>query len=273
MAKTRIQLELKEKKKKKKYGDNYTPKSKNKITPIRVRIFLAVVCITSITSVIAIAVNSNRESNSTTETASESYNIDNKYIIDSNGSVTFLNGEEIVSSFPESYMMSIKAKTEDGESEYNVEVKDGIWYYYGTDKGANFNEVQIETDEYSMFLTKVNDAYVETDSLHYAYINGKDIVQSVLCGENISKNNNRYTSTIVLDQISSIFPYAKETVELTIEELEALEERNYEPEKLTTEVYLDNGVICVIGTGERSSFSMEIRPLTELTEDFSSYVK
>lgn len=285
MAKTKIQLELEEKKREEKINKKAElssrqnkPKIRRKISPQgKTRLVVTGICVVTLVSVIAVAIGKNSGETVDNDNTSAGINIDDKYIVDADGNITFLNGDEIMSAFPDNYVMSIKTSGVNGSNDYKAEVMGGVIYYYGTENGEEFNEAQIETADISIYLCKTADGYAETYSLHHAYIDGKNIAQAVLFGDNIKKDNNKYSSDIRLDLINGIFPAEKEEetevseAEISDNEYEDIEV-DYTPVYMNAEIHATKDAIYISGNNKDTSFSIEIKGISEMSEDFSVYM-
>lgn len=283
MAKTKIQLELEEKKREEKINKKaelYSrqnrqekPKTRRKMSQQgKTRLIVTGICVVTLASVIAVAIGKNSGKTVDNDSASTGINIDDKYIVDADGNITFLNGDEIMSAFPDNYVMSIKTSDVNGSNEYKAEVMGEVMYYYGTENGEKFSEAQIELPDKSIYLCKTADGYTETYSLHHAYIDGKNIAQAILFGDNIKKDDNKYSSDIRLDLISGIFPAETETeTEISGNEYEDTDV-DYTPVYVNTEIYATKDIIYISGSNKDTSFSIEIKEISEMSENFSAYM-
>lgn len=278
--KTRLQIEKAEKKAREKLEKKASKKGvtaeelekekEAKKLSFKAKRVIALVCGLFVAALILIIVG--KSSNNKTIEEKNTYNIDNKYTIDDLGEVTFLNGDDIIKALPTNYKMKIKTSDTNGSNDYIMETKDGVFYYHGTENNDNFDEVHVMTEEMDLYLKNDGTNYEETNSIHHAYINAKSIVETILCGDNIKKDDDGFASTIEKDLVDTIFP--TDIVISNVEDegnAEEDEDAFYEPELLKTSIYIKDGNIYISGKGKDSKFDIEISKIKELSKDFSGY--
>lgn len=285
MRKTKIQMEIAEKKKMDRDERKRTrnaAKDKRTIKDIAkslssastkkkaVTVCSILLCIAIIGVSVGVYTSSNNKNEVNNAPVIEGYNVDDKYVISEDGDIVFLNGDEIISNFPDVYKMGITVSTTNGStsinSEFTAEVSEGVWYYYGTYNDEKFDEAHIQGEGYSTFLTKAADdnSYEYTDNLHFAYVDGKNLVETVLCGDNITNNDGKYTSTILLDSIVNFIPYIP--TEIVDEEIE------YVQESASATLYATDDSIFVEIKSDSTNSKIEIEKIDKLSKDFTKYI-
>lgn len=275
MAKTLLHKELKEKKKiqskefKKKYGFNFS---------LNTKLIALGICAILVLAPILIFVSKDNNSSKPKQN-NESVMIDDKYIIDNNGNITFLTGDEIIKSISDTYSASISTTYEGGSSNFTLEVDSTdnsyIEYYYGTKNNVAFDEVALSSLETNVLLKNSNNEYTSVDNLTYSYIDCKSLIQSVLSGEELKEKDNVITSNIKLATISNIFP--SEVIDAYYNKIMEQNDGELPTELLSTPVPVSvtaaDNIITITSTCEFGTVNIEIKNIDNLSKDFSQYIQ
>lgn len=275
MAKTLLHKELKEKKKiqneefKKKHGLNFSKNAK---------LMALGICAILVLAPVLVFVSKDNKS-AKPEQKEESVVVDDKYIIDNNGNITFLTGDEIIKSISDIYSASISTTYEGGSSNFTLEVDSTdnsyIEYYYGTKNNVAFDEVSLSSLETNVLLKNNNNEYTSVDNLTYSYIDCKSLIQSVLSGEELKEKDNVITSNIKLATISNMFP--NEVIDTYYSKMMEQNDGELPTELLSTPVSVSvttaDNIVTVTSTCEFGTVNIEIKNIDNLSKDFSQYIQ
>lgn len=278
MAKTLLHKELKEKKKAK---NNETKERYGLSFSKRTKIIIGGICAVLVITPIAIhfGTKDKVETPVKTEPSKEAVTVDDKYVVDSNGEITFLNGDEVAKSIGNTYSTKIATTYDGGSSDFTIEVDmDDAFYiehYHGTKNGVTFDEACISTLTQGLFLANKDGQFAEVDEVTYANIDGKYLLESVLCGDELVKKDNTFTSNVKLSVMSTVFPY--EVVSAYYDRIMEENDGDLPSDILATSVPVTmtykGDSVTLAATCEFGTVDIEIKNIEALSEDFSQFIQ
>lgn len=136
-----------------------------------------------------------------------------KYSVDSEGNLTYTNGDDIAQSLESIYLSYIKSSMTLDGNEYSQDFvsengQNGT-YNHGTKNGEAFDEAYLYADNGGSYcLAKTGDTFMEAEEMISSYIDVPSLIMSVLFSDNVERvSDTEFKASVSSDYFSFCLPH------------------------------------------------------------------